>query len=193
MQITDQRSKLVSALEHAGYYPAFVLSVIDVALAGAEVRDSYVHVETTFAGSEVKRHVTVLAMTEKRLVIAHVDDHALETNNGISQPRASATTESVTLDSIRSVVLTHTVANPENYQTGDAPLEVSVAIGWGAVSRIDLEPAGCPDPNCDADHGMTGQLTADDIMLRVSAEAEGTRAVQELVSFATALTAVTGK
>lgn len=193
MQITDQRKELVAALDRAGYYPAFVLSVMDVALAGADVQNSYVHVETTFAGTEVKRHVTVLALTETRLVIAHVDDHALENENGFAQPRASATTESVTLDAVRSVVLTHTVANPENYVAGDAPLEVSVAIGWGAVSRIDLEPAGCPDPNCDADHGLTGQLTADDIMLRVSAEAEGTQAVRDLVSFATTLTAVTGK
>jgi hypothetical protein len=90
-------------------------------------------------------------------------------------------------------VLTHAVANPENYHAGDAPLEVSLAIGWGAVSRIDLEPAACGDPHCEADHGLTGQLTSDDVMLRVSAEAEGTQAVNDLVAFAQALTAVTGR
>jgi hypothetical protein len=40
--------------------------------------------------------------------------------------------------------------------------------GWGAVSRIDLEPAACGDPNCEADHGYTGSSTADDLSLRVS-------------------------
>lgn len=192
MQITDQRTKLVSSLDRAGYYPAFVLNVVEVALAGAEVLSTYVHVETTFAGPEVKRHITVLALTPKHLVITHADDHSEETNDGKSKPLGSATSESVRLSAVRSVVLSHTVANPENYAAGDPELEVSLAIGWGAVSRIDLEPASCPDPNCEADHGLTGQVTTDDVMLRVSAQAEGAQAVRELVEFAGALTAVTG-
>lgn len=193
MHITDQRKALVSSLERSGYYPAFVTSVVDVALAGDAVQAHYVHMETTFLGDEVRRHVTVLVLTEARLVIAHVDDHAGPNILGETETRASATTESVTLKSIRSVVMSHTVANPEKFVAGMTPMEVSLAIGWGAVSRVDLEPAGCPDPNCEADHGLTGQITADDVMLRVSAEAEGTEAVNEIVSFGRVLSAVTGK
>ena len=52
-----------------------------------------------------------------------------------------------------------------------------LTIGWGGVCRLDLEPAACADPECDADHGYTGMLAADDFSLRVSAAAEGPDAV----------------
>ena len=66
-----------------------------------------------------------------------------------------------------------------------------LTIGWGGVSRIDLEPAGCSDPECDADHGYTGVLASDDFSLRVSAAADGTDAVDGLLTFAEALSART--
>jgi hypothetical protein len=55
------------------------------------------------------------------------------------------------------------------------------------VGRLDLEPAACSDPNCDADHGYTGTLAGDDYTLRVSAAAEGADAVAGLLAFAEAL------
>ena len=66
-----------------------------------------------------------------------------------------------------------------------------MTIGWGGVSRIDLEPAGCSDPQCDADHGYTGVLASDDFSLRVSAAADGGDAVGGLLSFAESLSART--
>ena len=66
-----------------------------------------------------------------------------------------------------------------------------LTIGWGAVARVDLEPAGCADPDCDADHGYPGLLTSDDFSLRVSAAAEGPEAVANLLGFADALSART--
>ena len=66
-----------------------------------------------------------------------------------------------------------------------------MTIGWGGVSRIDLEPAGCSDPECDADHGYTGVLASDDFSLRVSAAADGNDAVAGLLSFAESLSART--
>ena len=66
-----------------------------------------------------------------------------------------------------------------------------MTIGWGGVSRIDLEPAGCSDPQCDADHGYTGVLASDDFSLRVSAAADGGDAVGGLLAFAESLSART--
>ena len=66
-----------------------------------------------------------------------------------------------------------------------------LTIGWGGVSRIDLEPAGCDDPDCEADHGYTGVLAADDFSLRVVAAADGTDAVAGLLAFAEPLSART--
>ena len=66
-----------------------------------------------------------------------------------------------------------------------------MTIGWGGVSRLDLEPAGCSDPQCDADHGYAGVLASDDFSLRVSAAADGVDAVGGLLGFAAALSAST--
>lgn len=74
----DHRADLRRQLDRAGYYPELVADVIDVALADEPVEAHLVHVETTFATSEVRRHVTVLVLTASRLVLAHVDDHAGE-------------------------------------------------------------------------------------------------------------------
>ncbi len=49
------------------------------------------------------------------------------------------------------------------------------------MSRIDLEPATCSDPQCDADHGYTGVFASDDFSLRVSAAADGSDAVAGLL------------
>jgi uncharacterized protein DUF5998 len=72
------------------------------------------------------------------------------------------------------------------------PSEVVLTIGWNALSHIELEPAHCGDENCEADHGYTGTVTADDLTLRVSEAADGDSAVRQVLAFAKALAAATG-
>ncbi|WP_277213799.1 DUF5998 family protein [Isoptericola croceus] len=182
------RDDLTAHVFRAGYYPDLVNDVIDVALADEPVLAHLVQAETTF-DSQIRRHLTVLALTATRLVTAHVDDHEGDVANPSS---AAATTEAVPLNEVRSVALTHIVAEPANHRPGDSAAELTLAIGWGAVSRVDLEPAQCPDPNCEADHGLTGQITPDDIVVRVSDAAEGRGAVRRAAAFARELSAATG-
>lgn len=199
----DLRTDLHRQLNRAGYYPDLVADVLDVALADEPVEGHLVHVETTFTTSEVRRHVTVLVLTASRLVLAHVDDHSgdgagdhLDAHDGdegaAPQSSAAATTEAVPLAQVKSVVLTHMVNSPEHHVPGAPPAELTLAVGWGAVSRIDLEPAQCPDPQCEADHGLTGSVANDDVLVRISAQAEGREAVRSAVAFAKALSAATG-
>lgn len=180
---------LRQSLDHAGYYPDLVGDVLDVALGGEGVVAHLVHPETTFDAAEVRRHVTVLVLTPSRLIMAHVDDHPADRDNPSTS--ASATTESVPLHKVHTVALTHVVAVPESHRPGAVPVELTLAIGWGGVQRIDLEPATCGDPACDADHGLTGSITPDDVVVRVSVEAEGKEAVRAAVGFARALSAAT--
>lgn len=178
---------LVAELERCGYYPDLVGDVVLVALAGEVVRAHLVHLETTFDTDAVRRHVTVLAVTATRLVVAHVDDHGPDPEgNG---PAAVASSESVPLASVRSVVLAHRFPAPEQHRRGGPPQELTLTVGWGTVARLDLEPAGCADPDCEADHGYTGSVTGDDVSLRVSADAEGEDAVRSALHFARVLTA----
>jgi hypothetical protein len=181
--------QLISEVERAGFYPSLVNDSLDVAMAGEPVRSHLVYQETTFDRVEVRRHVTVLALTPTRLVVAHADDHDPDALS--PEPYASASTEAVPLARVSSVVLSHAVTNPEKHRAGAVPRELTLTIGWGAMTRVDLEPASCADPECDADHGYTGTLTADDITLRLSSEAEGADAVRAAVDFARALSAAT--
>ncbi|GAA4658436.1 DUF5998 family protein [Kineococcus glutinatus] len=185
----DLPRELVGDVERAGYYPQLVCDVLRAALVGDRVEAHLVHLETTFDSSEVRRHVTVLALTPDRLVIAHADDHAPDETSPESY--AVASTEAVALQRVESVVVSSVVTRPADYRSGDTPQEVTLTVGWGAVRRIDLEPAGCPDPDCDADHGYTGSLSGDDLTLRVSAAAEGAGAVRAAVAFAQALSEAT--
>lgn len=189
--MTALHSRMRSDLDRAGYYPELVADVLDVALGGEPVVAYLVHPETTFDDAEVRRHVTALALTPTRLVVAHADDHAAPAPE--LPPSASATTEAVPVREIRSVVLTHGVSDPARHRSGRTPAELTVSIGWGAVQRVELEPATCGDPSCEADHGLTGTVTADDVVVRVSEAAEGRGAVQAAIAFSRALSAATAQ
>src|SRR5687767_2826494 len=149
--------ELTRAIQRAGYYPALVGDVVQAALAGDEVVSHLVHQETTFDHDVVRRHITVLVLTSTRLVVAHADDHTDEHAAG-QQEVATATTESVPLPAVRGVMLTHVIADPSTYEPGSLGREITVTLGWGAVSRIDMLPASCSDPNCEADHGYEGTI-----------------------------------
>lgn len=167
-------------INRTGYYPDVVADGVFSATGGEDVVSYFVHHETTFDHEEVRRHLTVLVLTPTRLVIAHTDEHPGD--DMLPEPYTSTTSEAVMLSAIRTVVVTRMVANPTK-GPGKAA-EAVLTIGWGGVGRLDLEPAGCSDPQCEADHGYTGTLAGDDYNLRVSAAAEGEDAVAGLLAFA---------
>jgi hypothetical protein len=174
----------------AGYYPAFVTDVLGMALAEETVETHLVHLETTFDIETIRRHLSVVVLTSTRLIFVHADDHGGDDEHG-EEAHGIATSESVPLSAVRTVMVTHVVPNPEKYQAGSLGREVTVTIGWGAVARLDLEPATCGDPQCEADHGYTGSMTGDDLSLRISADAEGENALFDALAFARVLSAAT--
>ena len=157
-------------------------------MAGEDVVSFYVHHEPTFERDEIRRHLTVVVLTPSRLIVAHTDEHAAD--DLLPEPYTSTSTEAISLSSVRSVVVTRMVTNPTVWSRLP-PAEAVVTIGWGGVSRIDLEPAACSDPDCDADHGYTGVLASDDFSIRASATADGSDAVKGLLAFAESLSART--
>ena len=182
--------QLRTDVERAGYYPELICDVLDVALAGEEVRHFLVHPETTFDHDSVRRHVTVLVLTERRLIIVHAADHSQDPHG--NEEVATATSESITLGFVRGIMLTHVVSDPRNYVPGSLGREVTLTLGWGTVSRIDLLPATCGDPACEADHGFEGSIASDDLVLRISADADGAQSLGQAKDFAAALSARIG-
>ena len=189
-RLTEERDRgrdLRTAIERTGYYPEVVADAVAGAVAGEHVVSFYVHHEPTFERDEVRRHQSVVVLTPSRLVLAHTDEHAGD--DLLPEPYTSTSTEAVSLSAVKSVVVTRMTANPT--KGPQPPAEAVLTIGWGGVSRLDLEPATCNDPQCEADHGYTGVLASDDFSLRVSAAADGSDAVDGLLSFAESLSART--
>ncbi|SNC60585.1 hypothetical protein SAMN05445756_0309 [Kytococcus aerolatus] len=182
---------LAQDIDAAGYYPELVADVVGLAIAGQEVISHVVHQEATFDTETVRRHLTVLVLTPGRLVICHADDR--EAEHVESAPVAMATTETVPLHRVRGVVLSHVMSHPEHYRPGSLGREVTLTLGWGAISRLDLVPAQCADPTCEGDHGYEGTVAGDDISLRVSAEVSGGQAVEQVLEFARAVQAGLGR
>ena len=181
-------------IDACGYFPEFVADSVAMALGEERVVSHLVHHEATFANDEIHRHLTVLVATPTRLLVTHTDDGPVA--DGLGQPaptdRAVTSSEAMPLSSVGSVALSRVVGQPESYPA--SPLaETWLTIGWGTMRRLDLEPAGCQDPGCEADHGYTGTLVGDDITIRVSEAADGAHSVRRLVEFATLLQHATGR
>ena len=183
------QEQLRTDIERSGYYPDLVSDALETALAGENLSSYLVHHEATFDRDELRRHVTVMALTPTRLIVGHTDEHAPDETSTVAY--ASASTEAVRLERVDSVVVTRVVNDPGKHRAGGPAREVVLTIGWGAVSRIDLEPAGCSDPQCEADHGYTGTSSNDDLSLRVSEVADGPEVVRQALTFASALSEAT--
>lgn len=191
MAPSDRFGDLVVAIEKTGYYPQVVAAGVRSAVAGENVTSFLVHHEPTIDRDEVRRHITVVVLTGTRLILCHTDEHAPD--ELLPEPYTSTSTEAIQLTSVRSIVVNRMVANPATFDGGGEPTpsEAVLTVGWGGINRIDLEPAACADPECDADHGYTGMVVSDDFSLRVSSAADGQGAVDDLLVFAESLSART--
>ena len=184
-----------AAIERSGYYPGLVFDAVSSAL-GTEPVVSYVvtHDALFDPGMEVRRHMTVLALTPTRLVYSHTDESPAEPGDSDSRPQAETSTEAVRFAQISSVAVTRVIPDPTSYVPGTTmPSEVVLTIGWNVLSHIELEPAHCGDDSCEADHGYSGTVTADDLTMRVSEAADGEDAVRQVLAFAQALSEATSR
>ena len=116
------------------------------AVAGEQVASFLVHHEPTIDRDEVRRHITVVVLTPTRLILCHTDEHAPD--DLLPEPYTSTSTEAITADPVRSVVVNRMVANPATFAGGGEPTpsEAVLTVGWGGINRIDLEPAACCGP-----------------------------------------------
>lgn len=190
MTQSEPLRRLRQDIDKSGYYPDLVSDAMGTALGGEPLSAYVVQHETTFDNNELRRHMTVLALTPTRLLVSHTDEHPPDST--YTKPYATTSTEAVRLQQVQSVVVTRVVTDPAQHRPGGSAREVMLTIGWGAVSRIDLEPATCGDPNCEADHGYTGAASNDDLALRVSETADGAQVVGQALEFAEALSTATG-
>ncbi len=187
----NPNSDLRAEISASGYYPELVSDTMATALAGEEPLSYVIQHEATFDRDELRRHISLLLLTPTRLLVLHIDDFPPDESCPV--PYASANSEAVRLSDVRSVVVNRIVGNPAHHTPGGSVREVMLTIGWGAVARLDLEPATCGDPECTADHGFTGSSSNDDFSVRVSEAGDGAAAVARTLEFAAALTAAVSR
>jgi len=161
---------MLSAIERSGYYPGLVADSVSSAVGSEPIVSYFVHHDAHFdPGMEVRRHMTVLALTPTRLVYSHTDEYPADENVPESRPAAETSTEAIRCSRIWSIALTRVIPDPARYERGvTMPSEVVLTIGWNSLKHLELEPAHCGDESCEADHGYTGAITADDLTMRIS-------------------------
>lgn len=172
---------LYTDLQHTGFYPELVSDSLKAELQGRQVQAHLIHIDTHFDYDDVHRHITVLALADDVLAAAHLNDFTVD-EAGV-HVRAQVSTEMIPLRKIATVVVSTVHADPQNYRQGDSAAEVTLMVTWADGKRIDLIPATCPDPDCTADHGLTGTSAREDLSLRVAADAEGQQAVDNALDF----------
>jgi Family of unknown function (DUF5998) len=183
------------AIERSGYYPGLVADAVSAALGTEPVVSYFVHHDALFdPGMEVRRHMTVLALTPTRLIYSHTDEQPADAADEDARPQAETSTEAVRFGQVSSVAVTRVIPDPASYVPGvTMPSEVMLTIGWNVLAHIEIEPAHCGDESCEADHGYTGTVTADDLTMRVSEAADGQDAVRQVLAFAEALAEATSR
>lgn len=190
-------SALAAEIHECGYFPELVADTVAMALGGEAPVAHLVHHEATFNRDEIQRHLSVLVLTPTRLLVSHTDENDEpdpSAGSGATAPgQALTTTEAVALRRVNSVALSQVISHPEHAGARRQIAEAWLAIGWGTMRRLDLEPAQCADPACEADHGYTGMATAEDLTVRISLAGDGETKVRDLIQFATALQLATGK
>ncbi|CAM5585497.1 hypothetical protein STENM36S_00937 [Streptomyces tendae] len=65
---------------------------VEAAVGGEPIASYLVHQETTFDANEVRRHVTVLVLTDNRFIVSHTDEQNTDTSS--PTPYASTSPES---------------------------------------------------------------------------------------------------
>ncbi len=185
--VSNPSKQLRAEIAASGYYPELVSDTMATALGGEEPISYIIQHEATFDRDELRRHISLLLLTQTRLLVLHIDDFPPDETCPV--PYASANSEAVRLSDVTSVVVNRIVGNPARHAPGAAPREVMLTIGWGAVTRLDIEPATCGDPECTADHGFTGTSSNDDFSVRVSEAGDGSGSVSRTLAFAAALSA----
>src|SRR5260370_13065443 len=102
-----------TAIERSGYYPGVVSDAVSAALGSEPVVSYVVHHDALFdPGMEVRRHMTVLALTPARLVYSHTDEHPADESDEDARPQAETSTEAGRFARISSVAVTRLITGP---------------------------------------------------------------------------------
>lgn len=189
MTAAELGSALREDIAACGYFPDLVSDIVGTTVGDESLLGHLVHHEATFDRDALHRHLTVLALTDTRFIVCHVD----EDDGKPGQMQAATTSEAVPLHALGTVSVATMVNHPQHHAAGRSEVaEVWLTVNWGALRQLDLKPAACDNPECEADHGYIGSATGEDLVLRMSVAADGKDSIAKMMQFATLLQARVG-
>src|SRR5258708_12139523 len=119
---------MLAAVERSGYYPGIIADAVSAAVGSEQVVSYFVHHDAHFdPGMEVRRHMTVLALTPTRLVYSHTDEYPADENVPDSRPQAETSTEPVRCARISPVAVTRGLPAPPHYHPA-SPIPSATAL-----------------------------------------------------------------
>ena len=73
--VTDSLHAMRDDVAACGYFPDLISDGMELALGDEPLVRHLVHHEATFSEDSLNRHLTVLGLTDTRLVVSHTDEH----------------------------------------------------------------------------------------------------------------------
>lgn len=166
-------------IKQTGFFPRIVESALRRALGGEEPLAQVLRLDADFDRGSMFRHLTCAVVSPSAFIQVHVDE--------LEDGGAGVSTSIHPLSRLGSIATLEVLADPE---LGGTLSELTLTVDVQGARRLELEPAHCEDPNCEADHGYSAASFPDDLTMRISAAADGPEALEEAETFVEVLGSV---
>lgn len=175
--------KLSQVIEKNQFYPELVNSTVDDLLNGRSPEAFLLDLTTSFEHDGLVRQQLILAIVKSNLYVCYTEE--LPVVAGSENPSTlRISTEVVPISAVGPFQV-------QRYYQSEADgipklSEIVIGIGWTGNRAIDLGPAGCDDPDCENEHGFTGQIRSSDYTAKYSVAVDGDYWIEHAERFAAA-------
>jgi hypothetical protein len=182
--------KLKQVIEKNQFYPELVGATIEDLLGYQAPEAFLLDLTTSFEHDGLVRQQLILVIAKSNLYVCYTEELPLV--NGSENPSTlRISTEVVPISAVGPFQV------QRYYQSSADGLptlsEIVLGIGWTGNRAIDFGPAGCDDPDCENEHGYSGQIRNSDYTAKYSVAVDGEYWIEHAERFASSLSSKIGK
>ncbi len=181
------RAELIKLIRDNAFYSNLVLENVLELVASETVFGFLLDSTTSFENDGLVRQQLILVVTPTRLLVCFTEE--LPAGMVPDNPaNLRINTESVPLSKVGTCqAQKYYQVDLERPDSSPALNEVIVSLNWTSTQTIDFGPASCDDPECQNEHGYTGQIRQGDYSAKYSVAADGEYWVEHALAFVSAL------
>lgn len=168
---------VTSELSQAAFHPAAMEGYLKDCLFDEDILGYFAGAQMTFDRGSVARYANLFVVTPTRLIHIYASDLPFPE----SEQDVHVQVQTIPLKNLTGIEAIY--GHPA---TGGSAGDLVLVIGWGVNSRIAIDFGACEDPECGGNHG-NGGVSQEDIVIRVSAEADGADRLASALEFARVL------